>query len=53
MENKSIDSKEVISYNYYNSEHQYCVVLNVERLKEIFKADKIYLQEPREDFKNE
>ncbi len=50
-EQKTVKTDEVINYGYYNSENQYCIILNSKRLKEIFKADKIYLEEPKEDLK--
>lgn len=49
--NKDINYDNIVNYGYYNSEHEYCIVLNLVRLKEIFKADKIYLEEPKDEMK--
>ena len=41
----------IMNYSYYNNRGETCVVLNVEKLKELYKAENIYLVEPDEDNK--
>ena len=41
----------IMNYSYYNNRGETCVVLNVEKLKELCKAENIYLVEPDEDNK--
>ena len=44
MEN-IIKKEDIIDYGYYEDPNHYVIVLNREKLKEIFKADKIIFEE--------
>lgn len=41
----------IMNYSYYNNKGEFCVVLNTEKLKELYKAKNIYFVEPNEDVK--
>ena len=45
MENEKIDKKDLFNYTFYDDSHRLCVVLNTDKLKEIFNADIILLEE--------
>lgn len=38
-----MEKGEIIKYGYYNDLKQYCIVLDLEKLKKLYNADKIYL----------
>ena len=40
-----IDKDEILQYGFYDEQQKYNIVLNVEKLKEIFSADNILLDE--------
>ena len=50
MINLSIEDlkKDILRYSYYNEQHKLVVILNQAKLKELFDADEIYLEEPFE-----
>lgn len=39
----------IMNYSYYNDKGEVCVVLNLDKLKELYNAQNIYFQEPSED----
>ena len=43
-----MEKEELINYGYYNDIGEYCVVLDLNRLKMLYKADKIYLETEEE-----
>lgn len=42
---KEEDLKKLVNYSFYDEQNQYCVVLNEQYLKKLFKADIILLNE--------
>lgn len=41
----NIKKEDIMSYSFYNENHEYVVCLNVPKLEEIFQADSIILHE--------
>jgi len=42
---KKIDKDEILSYGYYDESGKYVAVINRQKLKEIFKADRVIFEE--------
>ena len=40
-----INKEDILDYGFYDETHKYIVKLNEDKLKEIFEADKIILEE--------
>lgn len=45
MENITVNKCDILEYSYYDENHNYIVKLNKNKLKELFKADEIILEE--------
>lgn len=45
---KEVLSK-IMKYSYYNDKKENCVVLDIDILKKLYKAENIYFEEPKED----
>ena len=52
MDNETIKKSDIMKYGFYDSNGKYTIILNEQKIKELFEAEQVYFVEPACEFKN-